>query len=106
MIEASLDFKEDTGGTPRRFENAVRTFASYFGNQDVAGTGPEAGEIRQDAAAASDPSVRLKKRIPVAVARAKELEAEFGDPLEELISFMNSLPGDYDTWRQIVDEPS
>lgn len=53
---------------------------------------------------ASSPQDRLKRRIPELMARAREGEELYGNPLDALIRFMDSLPGDYETWQQIVSE--
>jgi hypothetical protein len=48
---------------------------------------------------------RLRQRWPEVVARARELETIVPDPIQAMIQLLSNLPGDYATWREIVEEP-
>ncbi|MDR3576882.1 MAG: hypothetical protein P4L50_23700 [Anaerolineaceae bacterium] len=48
---------------------------------------------------------RIRKRWPSKVQRAKELELIYPDPIIAIVNLLQDLPGDYDAWREIVDEP-
>jgi len=48
---------------------------------------------------------RLRARWPAVMARARELEKTIPDPVQAIIDLLGNLPGDYATWREILDEP-
>jgi len=48
---------------------------------------------------------RLRARWPEIVARAQELEKTIPDPVQALIQLLGNLPGDYASWREIIEEP-
>jgi len=54
---------------------------------------------------ASELQTRLISKWPAVMARARELEQRFPDPVQAMIDLLGNLPGDYDTWREILEEP-
>lgn len=52
-----------------------------------------------------DLQARLRTRWPAIVAQARELEKSIPDPVQAIIDLLGSLPGDYATWREILEEP-
>ncbi len=51
------------------------------------------------------PKSRLRANWSSKVAEAKALREQTPNPVQDLINFFASLPGDYATWREIVEEP-
>jgi len=52
-----------------------------------------------------EPQERLRAQWPAILARAAELEELYPDPVQSMIDLLKDLPGDYDTWREILEEP-
>ncbi len=48
---------------------------------------------------------RLRSRWPAIMARAQELQKTNPDPVQSIVDLLSSLPGDYTTWREIIEEP-
>jgi hypothetical protein len=48
---------------------------------------------------------KLRARWPRLIKRARELEQHIPDPVKLLADLLGNLPGDYPTWREIVEEP-
>ena len=47
----------------------------------------------------------LRMKWRAALAKARELEEMHPDPIQEMIDLLGNVPGDYDTWREIIEEP-
>ncbi|MBI3738201.1 MAG: hypothetical protein HY258_04050 [Chloroflexi bacterium] len=54
---------------------------------------------------ALDLQARLRAKWPAVMARARELEKTNPDPVQSMIELLGNLPGDYATWREILEEP-
>ena len=54
---------------------------------------------------ALDLQARLRARWPAVIAQARELEKAIPDPVQAMVDLLGSLPGDYATWRDILEEP-
>lgn len=54
---------------------------------------------------ALDPQARLRERWPSIIAQAQEFRQTIPDPVQSLIDLLGSLPGSYETWREILEEP-
>jgi hypothetical protein len=48
---------------------------------------------------------RLKSRLPDILAESVEARRIYPNPVQALIDLLASVPVDYDTWRQIIEEP-
>jgi len=48
---------------------------------------------------------RLRARWPTVIAQARKMQDQFPDPVQSLINLLGDMPGDYDTWREILEEP-
>lgn len=47
---------------------------------------------------------RLRARWPIVMARSRELPKIAPDPVQSMIDLLGDLPGDYATWREILEE--
>ena len=75
-----------------------------FGKTMTSGT-PLPNEPRASNTFALKLQDRIKKRWPSKVQKAKELELIYPDPILAIVNLLKDLPGDYDVWREIIDEP-
>ena len=48
---------------------------------------------------------RLRSRWPAVIARARELQKTSPNPVQSIIDLLGNLPGDYVSWREIMEEP-
>ena len=48
---------------------------------------------------------RLFSRLPEILKESEEARKFFPDPVQALVGLLSSTPGDYETWREIVEEP-
>lgn len=48
---------------------------------------------------------RLRARLPEILQESIEARRIFPDPVQALVDLLGSMPGDYDTWREIIEEP-
>jgi len=53
----------------------------------------------------SEAQNRIRQRWPEVLARAQQLRRATPKPVESLIELLGGLPGDYATWREILEEP-
>jgi len=53
----------------------------------------------------SDFQEMLRSKWPTVLAEAKELAKLYPDPIQGMISLLGELPRDYQTWREIIEEP-
>lgn len=54
---------------------------------------------------AQELQARLRARWPVVMDRARQLQKTIPDLVKSLVELLGSLPGDYATWREILEEP-
>jgi hypothetical protein len=48
---------------------------------------------------------KLREKWPEILAEAKKLEKLYPDPIQGMVSLLGELPGDYQIWREIIEEP-
>ena len=48
---------------------------------------------------------RLRSQWPTILARAEEMGSTIPDPVQTVIDLFSGLPGEYNTWREIIEEP-
>jgi hypothetical protein len=53
----------------------------------------------------SEYRAKLRMKWSVALVKASELEKIYPDPVQAMINLLGSIPGDYNTWREIIEEP-
>jgi hypothetical protein len=47
----------------------------------------------------------IKFRWPTVLKKAKEMETLYSNPVQSMMDLLNNLPGNNDTWQEIIDEP-
>jgi len=47
----------------------------------------------------------LRVKWSIALERARELERLYPDPVQGMVHLLGEIPGDYDSWREIIEEP-
>jgi hypothetical protein len=55
--------------------------------------------------AAHELQARLRARWPVVMDRARQLQKTTPDPVKSMVELLGNLPGDYTTWREILEGP-
>ncbi len=53
----------------------------------------------------SSPKARLRANWSKTITEAKALRENTPNPVQSLVQLFESLPGDYSTWREIIEEP-
>jgi hypothetical protein len=48
---------------------------------------------------------KLRTKWSIALVEAKKLENLYPDPVQGMIDLLSEIPGDYDSWREIIEEP-
>ena len=48
---------------------------------------------------------RLRSRLPEILQESIEARRIFPDPVQALVDLLGSMSGDYDVWREIIEEP-
>jgi hypothetical protein len=86
-----MTFQAKTGGTPVKASTDQSRQMSGF--QAL----PPATALKLQA--------RLRSRWPQVMARARELQKITPNPIQSMIDLLGGLPGDYATWREILEEP-
>ena len=82
----------------------------FVANRSVANTNPF-GQVMSVGTSIAIPSninlltERLKQRWPYILSKASQLQLSYPDAVQSLINLFSNIPIDYDTWREIVEEP-
>ena len=110
MIEATPDFFPVAGGEHYISPSIIAEFeykdiksgddGTYpIGNTLVGGTGIHTSintHLLQ---------TRLQSRWSMIMEEASQARLIFPDPVQSLIDLFGSIPGDYDTWIEVIEEP-
>ena len=48
---------------------------------------------------------RIRSNWPTVIEKAIRVRAIHPNPVQSLVQFLDSIPGDYDSWIEIVEEP-
>ncbi len=48
---------------------------------------------------------KLRSKWYTALAEARKLESEYPDPIQGMIDLLGDIPGGYESWREIIEEP-
>lgn len=81
-----------TGGTVRLVKPGAAGTAGTAGYQSIT---PTQAELQ----------ARLRAKLPNILHESIEARRIFPDPVQALVDLLGSMPGDYDTWREIIEEP-
>jgi hypothetical protein len=49
--------------------------------------------------------IQLRSRWSSILKQSQELSKEQKDPVQSIVDLLGNLPGDYATWREIIEEP-
>jgi hypothetical protein len=53
----------------------------------------------------SEKTKQLRSRWSSILKQSQELSKEQKDPVQSIVDLLGNLPGDYATWREIIEEP-
>ncbi len=110
MIEATPDFSPAAGGEQYIFpsNNAEIEYKDIKFGDD--GTYPISNTLVGGTAihTSNDSHLlqtRLRSRWSMILEEASQARLIFPDPVQSLIDLFGSIPGDYDTWIEVIEEP-
>jgi hypothetical protein len=110
MIEATLDFSPIAGGEQYIYpsNNAEIEYKDIKFGDD--GTYPISNTLVGGTAIHTSNNTqllqtRLSSRRSMIMEEAIRARLIFPDPVQSLIDLFGSIPGDYDTWIEVIEEP-